>query len=158
MPHTLNMTMPLKQDPASQAALQNLTTNFATVAQGAIDTALAASELVHFARVVVIDNKYIQVLTEYDGEVEVYTEFFRKELQGVFKLIFSLVDGVPDWDTMNNPQTFFQVSAKFNVASLGTSADNYPQEGYLFSAYPGKLVTEIQAALASAGSTASASA
>jgi hypothetical protein len=150
MPHTLNMTVPLKQDPESLAALQDLKANFATVAQSAIDAALAKSQLVHFARVVVIEDKYLQVLTEYDGEVEIYTEFFRKELQGVFKLIFSLADDVPPWDEMNNPDTFFEVSAKFNVSSLGTSKENIPHEGYLFSAYPHKQVTEIQAALAAA--------
>jgi hypothetical protein len=147
MPHTLNMTLPLKQDSASLAALQNLKTNFATMAQGAIDAALAKSQLVHFARVVVIDDKYIQVLTEYDGEVEVYTEFFRKELQQVFKLIFSLGEGVPDWDSMNNPDDFFKVSAGYNVRSLGDSKENIPNEGYLFCAYPGKLVPEIQKAV-----------
>jgi hypothetical protein len=148
MPHTLNMTVPLKQDAASLAELQSLKCNFAIVAQPAIDAALAKSKLVHFARVVVIDDKYLQVLTEFDGEVEIYTEFFRKELQGVFKLIFSLADGVPAWDDMNNPDTFFEVSAKFNVPSLGASEEKIPHEGYLFCAYPDKLVTEIQAALA----------
>ena len=150
MPHTLNMTMPLKQDAASLAALQNLKANFASVAQDAIDAALAKSQLVHFARVVVIDDKYIQVLTEYDGEVAVYTEFFRKELQDVFRLIFSLGENVPAWDDMNNPDTFLQVAAGFNVPSLGTSKEGIDHEGYLFSAYPGKQVTEIQAALKNA--------
>jgi hypothetical protein len=147
MPHTLNLTLPLKQDAASLAVLQNLKSNFATLAQDAINAALAKSQLVHFARVVVIYDKYIQVLTEYDGEVEIYTEFFRKELPGVFKLIFSLADGVPDWDSMNNPDDFFKVSAGFNVRSLGESTENIPNEGYLFSAYPGKLVKEIQDAV-----------
>lgn len=147
MPHTLNMTMPLKQDAASLAALQHVKENFATIAQPAIDAALAKSHLVHFARVVVIDDKYIQVLTEFDGPVEDYTEFFRRELQDVFKLIFSLADGVPPWDEMNNADTFFEVSAGFNVRSLGTSTEGYENEGYLFSATGDKMVTEIQTAL-----------
>lgn len=63
----LNFTAPLKQDPESQQRLQQLAAAFAEQVQPMIDTALAKSELVHFARILVIDNKYIQVLTEFDG-------------------------------------------------------------------------------------------
>jgi hypothetical protein len=156
MPHTLNMTMPIKQDAITLATLQQVKENFATIAQPAIDAALAKSRLVHFARVVVIDDKYIQVLTEFDGPVADYTEFFRQELQDVFKLIFSLADGVPAWDEMNNADSFFEISAGFNVRSLGTSTEGYDTEGYLFSATGDKMVTEIQTALGAPAKAAGA--
>jgi len=38
-----------------------------------VDAALAKSELVHFAGILRIDNKYIQVRTEFDGDPMQYT-------------------------------------------------------------------------------------
>ena len=76
----LNLTMPLKQDPETQQKLQQLAAAFSQTVQPAIDAALGRSQIVHFARLLVIDNKYIQVLTEFDGDPMEYTEFFRKEL------------------------------------------------------------------------------
>jgi len=63
MATALNFTVPLKQDPQSQESLGHLVTSFAQEVQPAIDAALARSQIVHFARIVVIDNQYLQVLT-----------------------------------------------------------------------------------------------
>ena len=67
MTHALNLTLPIKQDAESQAKLKHLADIFAAQVQPVIEAALRESKLVHFARVVVIDNKYIQVITEYEG-------------------------------------------------------------------------------------------
>ena len=80
MTYALNLTLKLKQDPASQAKLQQLKGGFATKIQPAIDAALAKSEIVHYARVLIIEDKFIQVLTEFDGDKKVYTTFFLKAL------------------------------------------------------------------------------
>ena len=58
MTHALNLTLPIKQDPATQQKLQELKDVFETKVQPVIETALKRSRIVHFARVVVIDNKY----------------------------------------------------------------------------------------------------
>lgn len=147
MATVLNMTMPLKQDPESQAKLAALAQHFAEGPQKLIDAALAKSELVHYARFVVIDNKYIQVLTEFDGDREEYTEFFRKELTDVFKLVFSLVEGMPPWEEINDPNAFFKLSRGYNLRSLGASAEGDPEQGYLFCAYGNTTVREIKKAL-----------
>src|ERR687890_600355 len=52
----LNMTVPLKQDPESQAKLQKLKEVFADHIQPEIDRALRKSRIVHFARVLVIHD------------------------------------------------------------------------------------------------------
>lgn len=147
MTSALNMTMKLKQDAASQAALQNLKNTFGNTVQPLIDAALRKSQIVHFARVVVIDNQYIQILTEYDGNKRDYTEFFRKELQAVFKAIFSLVDGVAPWDEINNPDAFYLASKGFNVKALGKSVTGDSDEGWLFDAYGTNTVMDILAKL-----------
>ena len=70
MTSALNMTMKLKQDVASQAALQNLKNTFGDTVQPLIDAALRKSQIVHFAHVVVIDN---QPLLSKLAEIEVRT-------------------------------------------------------------------------------------
>ena len=142
----LNMTVPLKQDPASLKRLQHLKAIFADQFQPEIDRALRKSNIVHFARVLVIDDKYLQVITEFDGDPEDYTEFFRRELPHVFKPIFELAEGVPPWDELNDQDTFFEASQKLNVKALGRSTDGRENQGWLYSHF-GKNVREIEEAL-----------
>lgn len=143
----LNLTAPLRQDPDAQQRLQQLAATFADTVQPLIDAALSRSELVHFARVLVIDNKYIQVLTEFDGDPMQYTEFFRRELGPVFETVFSLVEGAPSWDELNNPNSFFEFTSDLNLKALGRSADGNERQGYLFSAYGDATVREIKTLL-----------
>ena len=148
MTHALNLALPIKQDAETLAKLKHLSEIFTDQVQPAIEKALQESHIVHFARVVVIDNKYIQVITEYEGPHEEYTEFFRRALTPVFAQIFSLAEGVPD---VSDPNAFFQYSKEHNYRSLGTSSvdkdfDGNPA-GWLFSAYGHKTVEQIQAAL-----------
>jgi hypothetical protein len=140
----LNFTAPLKQDPESQQRLQQLAAAFAEQVQPMIDTALAKSELVHFARILVIDNKYIQVLTEFDGDPMQYTEFFRKELGPVFAELFSLVEGAPPWEELDNPNDFYEYTHALNLKALGTSTSANYEHGYLFSAFGDATVREIK--------------
>jgi hypothetical protein len=149
MTHALNLTFPIKQDAETQAKLKQLADNFATEFQPAIEAALIKSRLVHFARIVVIDNKYIQVLTEYEGPHQEYNEFFRREAGPIFAAIFALTDGVPD---VSNTNAFFEFSRNHNIRSLGNATDGSTDfdgnpAGWLFSAYNNKNVEEIQAAL-----------
>jgi hypothetical protein len=124
--------------------LQQLAAVFAEQVQPAMDTVLAQSEIVHFARVLVIDNKYIQVLTEFDGDPEQYTEFFRKELGAVFQAIFSLVEGAPPWEELNKSNIFYEFSHGLNVKALGTSTVDNEGHGYMFSAFGDTTVREIK--------------
>jgi hypothetical protein len=142
MATALNMTMKLKQDPASLQKLQTLKAVFTKVVQPVMEQAMRQSQLIHFARVLVIDDKYIQVLTEFDGDKVVYTDFFRQALPDVFKAIFELVEGAPAWDDLNHRDSFYAFSKMQNVHALGTNP-NDPNEGYLFSAYGNKTVKEI---------------
>ena len=143
MTHALNLTLEIKQDAATQAKLKGLEAAFAEKVQPVIAAALKKSKLVHFARVVVIDNKYIQVITEYEGPPQEYTEFFRRELKPIFAQIFSLADGLPD---VEDSDGFFEFSQKKNIRSLGKATDG-SDAGWLFSAYDHKTVEEILTAL-----------
>ena len=149
MTHALTLTLPIKQDPDTQKALKHLSDIFETQVQPAIETALRESRIVHFARVVVIDNKYIQVITEYEGSHQEYTEFFRRKLQPVFAAIFALTDGIPD---VKDTAAFWEFSKNHNVRSLGKATDGSTDfsgnpAGWLFSAYGYRTVEDILAAL-----------
>jgi hypothetical protein len=149
MTHALTLTLPIKQDEATQAKLRQLEGLFTEKVQPAIAQALLESRIVHFARVVVIDDKYIQVITEYEGSHQEYTEFFRRSLTPIFAKIFELAEGAPATD---DPAAFWNYSKKHNIRSLGTSTSGSTDfegqpAGWLFSAYEGKTVEQIQAAL-----------
>jgi hypothetical protein len=108
---------------------------------------------VHSARVVIIDNKYLQVLTVYDGDHREYTEFFRAQLPDVFGLLFSLSTTPPAREDLGDPDKFFRFAASCQKRSLGESAEGLTgfagqTEGYLFSAFGGRTVKEIQDKLA----------
>jgi len=154
----LNFTVPLKQDPQSQASLTQLVASFTQDVQPALDAALSRSQIVHFARILVIDNRYLQVLTEFDGDPMDYTEFFRKQLGPVFQAIFALAEGAPPWDELNNPNSFYEYTRNLNLPSLGTSTVGNEGRGYLFSAVGDTTVRELQAALRDSGSTPAGSA
>lgn len=153
MTHALTLTLPIKQDAATLAKLKALKDSFAGEIQGEIAKALKKSQIVHFARVVAIDDKYIQVITEYEGPHPEYTEFFRKELTPVFAGIFALAAKTPD---VSDPDKFWEYSRDHNIQSLGVTTSgstdfNGKPAGWLFSAYDGKTVKEIQADIVRAG-------
>ncbi|HEX8062797.1 MAG TPA: hypothetical protein VF535_06240 [Allosphingosinicella sp.] len=151
----LNMTVPLKQDPESLAKLQKLKEMFADHIQPEIDRALRKSKIVHFARVLVIHDRFLQVITEFDGDTQEYTEFFRRELPHVFRPIFELAEGAPPWDELNDQDSFFEASKRLNVKALGRSEDGRENMGWLFSYFP-RTVREIEESLAGSGGGAPA--
>jgi hypothetical protein len=155
MPTALNLTMKLKQDPASLAKLAALKAAFTDTIQPAIAKALGDSQIVHYARVLVIDDRYVQVITEFDGDAVVYTEFFRVALPDFFSGVFDLVEGAPPWDEINNRDDFFKFAEKLNVRALGVDPTD-PKQGFLFSAYPDKTVKQIIAPAAAAAGRGSA--
>lgn len=146
MPHALNMTIPIKQDAATIQKLRDLERDFTSKYQDKLNKALSDSELVHYARVVNIGDKFLQVITEYDGDHKGYTEFFRSALPELFAAIFELAEA-PPFSALDQNK-FFEISKSLQHRSLGTSIDgsldgeNKP-EGYLFSAYGGKTVKKI---------------
>jgi hypothetical protein len=87
--------IPIKQDPEILARLAKIESVFADEIQSKINAALKKSGIVHFARLFVIDHKYLLVITEFDGDDFDYTEFFRKELKDIFGLPFSLSEKAP---------------------------------------------------------------
>lgn len=148
MATALTLTAPLKQDPESQRQLAEFKASFRETIQPMMEEALGKSKMVHFARVVVLQDKFIQVITEFDGDAFPYTEFFRLELGEAFRQLFSLVEGAPPWEQMNNPNTFFELAFSLNVPALGEAVHGgQPGSGYLFSAYGDRTVREIQAKL-----------
>ncbi len=150
MAHALNLTLPIKQDPETLQKLQELKRDFATDIQPKIEAALRASKIVHFARVLVIHDKFLQVITEYDGDPTEYTEFFRKALPEVFETLFSvaaLPEGAPSFRELNE-ESFFKLSQSLDLPSLGESVEGHVDregrtKGYLFSAYGNRNVEEI---------------
>jgi hypothetical protein len=149
----LNLTIPLKQDPESQAALRHLASSFAETIQDPIGRALAESRMVHFARIVMIEEndraRYLQVLTEFDGDPAIYTEFFRVKLGSVFKQIFAFAEGAPPWEELNTTETFYEYSHGLNLKSLGKSANPDDDGGYLFAVAGDKTVRELYPELSS---------
>lgn len=143
MATALNMTMPLKQDPQTQQTLAQVKASFASTIQPAAVAALKESGIVHFARILVIENKYIQLITEFDGGKREYSEFFRKRFPEVFRTIFSMVEGVPSWEQLNNSNDFYKYTKGFNLKALGVSDSGDPDEGWLFSAYGSKGVKDL---------------
>lgn len=147
MATALNLIFPLRQDTDSQQRLQQIARDFSDQIQPAVDAALSAVETVHYARVVVVDNRYIEILTEFDGEAFAYAEFFRQETGQLFQLVFSIVEGAPPWEELDNPNSFFEYVNGHNLNSLGTATVGNEGRGYLFSAYGDATVREIRTAL-----------
>jgi len=149
MASALNLTLKIKQTPENLAKLQHVKAIFATEIQPKIDKVLRDSEIVHYARVVVIGkDEYIQVITEYDGDERVYTEFFRQHLRDLFETVFSLGEEPLKKEQLDSPDEFakFTNSKKVNLPSLGTDGGQGPiDHGYFFQAYPNVLVKEITA-------------
>jgi hypothetical protein len=148
VPHALNLTLPIRQDAETLQKLAHLKRVFASEVQGKIDKALRESEIVHSARVVVIDDKYLHVLTGYDGDHREYTEFFRQKLPDVFALLFSLAATPPEAEDLGDPDAFFRFAASCQVRSLGESTEGLKgvsdqTEGYLFSAFESSTVKQI---------------
>jgi hypothetical protein len=146
MAHSLNLTLKIKQDAETLTKLKHFKENFASL-QDRIAAAMKESKILHFARVVVIEDKYVQVLTEYDGDRKAYTEFFRKKLPDIFKLVFSLAEDAPTTDDLDDPDLFFSFSKDKDIRPLGKSLSDDPDDHFVFSAYGNLTVEQILASL-----------
>jgi hypothetical protein len=135
VPHFLNLTLPLKQDAASQGTIKAFLADFPAKYGPGVVAVLKESRMVHYCRFVVIDNRYLQVLTEYDTDFRVYTDFFADQLHDFFKLLFAVVEGAPSVDKAGDREEVYKFISKHDLPSLA---------GSTFAAYPDLLVPEIQ--------------
>jgi hypothetical protein len=134
-PNILNATLPLKQDAASQQKLKQFAAEFETKWLPQVWDVLRKSQMVHYARFVVIDNKYLQILTEYDTDFLTYSEFFAKNLSDFFRAVFELVEGGPAPGAPGDLRAIFEFIHKLDLPCVG---------GKAFSAYGPRTVAEIQ--------------
>ena len=152
MAHALNLFVPILQDPDSLNLLATIKARFATKDQVTIEKAARESQIIHFLRVLILDDKYFIVLTEYDGGHPDYAEFFRVELPDLFKDIFTLAHGPGAWGKLDSEKPFYEASKILQKRSLGNSlyGETDPSgapEGYLFHAYGSRTVKQILAEL-----------
>src|SRR3712207_5938434 len=119
MPTALNLTLPLRPDQATQARLQEVQALFSDTIQPLLKQVLDASEVVHFARVVSIGDRYLQVFLEYDEKSTTYIELFRGALGPLFEQLFSLVEGVPPWSELDAPDKFHQYFTRSEERRVG---------------------------------------
>ena len=129
MAHALNLVLRIKQDDLTRRRLGSLKSTFADLLQPQMDNVFRQSEVIHFARIIVIDDQYVVVIAEYDGAIAEYTEFFRRALPNVFRELFSIAEGLPDWNDLDANAFFFDICAGANVRSLGNSIDDIGLDG-----------------------------
>ena len=129
----LTLTLPLKQDAASQGKLAWLqkevfpTDSFKKM----INDALDESEAVYFAQFLVLDKKYIQIITTFDGDDREYAIFFFEKLQRLYKPVYELVEGGP-------------VDDEFNLENyLSFNESHKPEPFFRYSAIPNKTLKDI---------------
>jgi hypothetical protein len=132
--NTLNLTLPIKQDLITKAKLVFLQNKFNTELKDKVDAALKKSNIVHFARFVLIGDDYLQVLTEFDGDFKEYTDFFAQELGAVFKELFTVVEGAETVDITDGNE-FFEFIKAHNLSPIGD---------YIYTSYPNSTVKDIK--------------
>ena len=148
MAHSLNLTLEIKQDAETLAKLETFRNVQFPALQGKIAEVMKKSQILHFARVVISkDNKFIQVLTEYDGDRRAYTDFFREELPDVFGVVFSLAKDPFDPQLLKDSDGFFAYTKDKDILPVGNSLSGDPDDHFVFSAYGNLTVKQILAAL-----------
>lgn len=132
--NTLNLTLPIKQDLVTKTKLVFLQNKFNTELKDKVDEALKKSNIVHFARFVLIGDDFLQILTEFDGDFREYTDFFKEHLGEVFQELFTVVEGADAID-INDANAFFQFIKAHNLSPIGD---------YIYTSYPGFTVKNIK--------------
>jgi hypothetical protein len=144
----LNLSIKIKQTPENIIKIEHLKEVFAKNFQPQIDRVFKESGVVHFGRFLIVDNLYILILTEFDGDERFYTEFFRARLINVFRAVFALAENPPTEKQLTEADLFFDYIHPGNLSGLGTDGgtNTSPTDdiGYLFNAYPGVTVSQIQ--------------
>jgi hypothetical protein len=146
----LNLVIKINQSPENIKRLEHLKEVFAKEFQPKINKVFEKSGVVHYARFLIIENKYLLILTEFDGDRRFYTEVFRAELLHIFKAVFSLSENPPTEEQLFNGDKFFDFVSKDNISGLGSDLKtdeergNTKDAGYFFNAYPGVSVQQIQ--------------
>ncbi len=121
LPNILNVTLPLKQDAASQAQIKALGEQFATVYWPRVSQVLGDSHMVYYARFVVVGTppQFLQILTEYDIDFRVYTDYFADNLKDFFSAVFAVVEGAPPPGTPITRDFVYQLVKHFDLPCLG---------------------------------------
>jgi hypothetical protein len=140
MPNFLNLTLPIKQDDASQEGVRKFATEFGAASQPIVNAILKGSQMVHHARAIAIESggkiAFPQVITEYDGELKPYTIFFSQYLPTFFAALFQYVEGGLTLAEIKDPDLLMPFIEKYDLPSLGNTS-------LRFSAYP-QTVPQIQ--------------
>lgn len=144
---TLNLTLKLKQDAASIEKIEKLKSTFVEKYQGAINDAMRDFAGVHFARVLIIHNQYLLVLTEFDGEKTIYADFFRIALKDFFKEVFCLAEGNLDVRAVDNSRAFLEIAQTNNIKPLGKSLYKDNNDGFMYMAQDQVSVRDITRSL-----------
>jgi len=130
MQNTLTLVLTIKS-PADYDAL----TTLLPLLKGQMDKAFSTLNIVHFARVVFLDNNTkVAVITEFDGDFSTYVQDFAENLGQVFDALFEHTVEAPPLpvEDPHNIQAFIDFSQKYNVSVA-----------YFYSAYPDLTVLNI---------------
>ena len=120
MPNILNATLPLKQDAASQAKIKAFAAQFATAFWPKVSQVLHDSHMVYYARFTITsDNRWLQILTEYDTDFQTYSNYFADNLKDFFGEVFSVVEGAPSASDAGNRDVFFKWIKAHDLDCLG---------------------------------------
>ena len=140
MQNYLNLTLKLKQDAASQAGVAQLVSTFDAKLKPTLDQVFPDSQIVHFARFLMIGTEYLQIITVFDGDSLDYAMFFWNKLNAVFEAAYTFVENAPSGDDWNVD----------NFIAFNRIPGNQPVPFYFYSAYPDKTVKIINATPAAA--------
>lgn len=107
---------------------------------GPIEAALRGLHYVHFARFVPTrDRRALQVITEFDGELEAYVMDFALAIGEQFEAIMTFVKCRPPSPVKDHPAEFLRFILDNNVGYGQTSKDSHQ----VYSAYPERTVLDI---------------
>src|SRR5260370_24468836 len=114
MQNTLTLVLTIKS-PADYDAL----TTLLPLLKGQMDKAFSTLNIVHFARVVFLDNNTkVAVITEFDGDFSTYLQDFAENLGQVFDGLFEHTVEAPPLpvEDPQKIQAFINYSHKYNIS------------------------------------------
>lgn len=127
----LTLIMPLKS-----AELAPKLTGMLIASQETLNAALNATNLVHFARFVFLDNNTkFGVITSYDGTLAAYVQAFVDDVGDIFDALLQFMADPPPLPVQKFPKEFLAY----------VNAHNVPVVSQFYSAYPELTVLDIRA-------------